>query len=76
MKSETVCSVIVEIPGDPTVGIFGETVTISFDSGYVIDNKEEQAYLVQEVKDFLNNLYGENVVVYLFDEHGNEVWIK
>lgn len=73
MKQKVVCSVIAEIVGDPSVGLFGETVTISFDGGYVIEEEGDRRYLIGETKAYLSNLFGDDVRVWLYDEDGNEL---
>lgn len=67
--------VVVEVPGDESVGIFGTTFQVVFDDGYIIENKDDYNLLVSEAKNLASNLYGEKVKVYLFDIDDNQVWM-
>jgi hypothetical protein len=73
-KEVVIYRVIVEVAGDPSVGIFGTTMQIVFDDGYTISNREDYDYLINESKVFVENLQGEQPRVYLYDQDGNDVW--
>ena len=76
MASKTVCTMTADIPGEPSAGFYGETVTISFDGGYLLEEKADQTHLINAVKAFALELYGEHVYVNLFDEQGDEIWMR
>ncbi len=76
MASKTVCTMTADIPGEPSAGFYGETVTISFDGGYLLEGKADQTHLINATKAFALELYGEHVYVNLFDEQGNEIWMR
>lgn len=76
MASKTVCTMTADIPGEPSAGFYGETVTISFEGGYLLEEKTDEKHLIDAAKAFALELYGENVYVNLFDEQGNEIWMR
>ncbi len=76
MASKTVCTMTADIPGEPSAGFYGETVTISFEGGYLLEEKADEKHLIDAVKAFALELYGEHVYVNLFDEQGNEIWMR
>lgn len=76
MASKTVCTMTADIPGEPSTGFYGETVTISFEGGYLLEEKADEKHLIDAAKAFALELYGENVYVNLFDEQGNEIWMR
>ena len=76
MASKTVCTMTADIPGEQSSGFYGETVTISFDGGYLLEEKADQTHLINAAKAFALELYGEHVYVNLFDEQGKEIWMR
>lgn len=76
MASKTVCTMTADIPGEPSAEFYGETVMISFDGGYLLEEKADQTHLINAVKAFALELYGEHVYVNLFDEQGDEIWMR
>jgi hypothetical protein len=47
--------VVLEIPGDETVGIYPTSIQIVFDDGYRLDNRDDVNYLTEQVKGFALN---------------------
>lgn len=70
-KTKVVCSVVATVPGE-----YGDTITITFDAGYCIESREDEKHLIDTVKSFVSDTHGEESYVSLFDEHGNEIWVR
>ncbi len=67
---------VARIPGDPTIGIYDSDIRFVFEDGYMIDNKADEKDLIESVRDFAMNRYGDCGIICLFDANGNEVWIR
>lgn len=71
---KVVCSAVVVIPGDASVGLFPRTLTISYDEGYFLYEGSDKRSFVDSIKAFALDTEGEEATVYLYDADGNEIW--
>ena len=72
-KEVVIYRVIAEVAGDPTVGIYDTSVQIGFDDGYVIQDRRDYSYFIDEVEAFIENLYGEKPRLSLYDDDDNRI---